>query len=526
MPRRQVYYYLSFCLLTGCIDYRGARDPYAYAPRTSHTTWKPSTTPARIPDCLNEEFDFLEEVKPLSLAEALDIALINNPITKSSWASARVSAAEYGQALKNDFILADVNAEWKRLRQIIFVLGQRQIFYQGIWGPELDLSYLLLDFGQTRYSSQAALESLFNADWMHNRRIQDVIQTVMNDYYNYLYQKERLVAAEADVENAFTTLEATMSAFYNGLADVSDKVQATTTLKQNQLALVEQKQSLHTSYTKLINDLGVPPNLRIKFLSYPDKIKTFDVETLDQLILTAMKSRPDLLAAEANVKSGENALTAAQRLHYPVVTTDFDIGRKYYSDGFNDRYNFTLSAALTFPLFQGFFIENTVKQASAELEIAQAELDQTRLSVLQDVTNYREDVVLAKEALVYAKEFLVSAEEEFRVLLEKYRVGTTTIVDLISAQTAVSDARAKYAFSERNWYSSLVNLAFGTGALNLSDAQDHDQFRANQEVYKNEKNQSLSADPSFSVCEEGDEEQTPAFGDDNTCCSEECSPLH
>jgi len=468
--------------LSGCIDFRGAQDPDMYTPRTSHTVWRPRKEPCRLANSLQDDFEFLEEVDPISLAEALDIALINNPGTKQTWAAARVSAAEYGRSLSDDFVLADVSAQYQRMRTTFFVLGQREVLHQTIAGASLNLSYLVLDFGQVRYTSYAALESLFNADWTHNREIQNVIQMVMNDYYDYLYQKELLKARRSDVDNAQVTLDATLAALRTGMADVSDQVQATTTLKQNQLTVVQQKQNLHNAYTRFINNLGIPPNLKIAFTDYPETIETFDVESLDELILVAMQSRPDLIAAEAKVKSQENLLTASERLYLPTVSTDFSIGRNYFGQGFNDGYNFDFIASLSFPLFQGFFIKNTVKEAKADLKFAQAELDETRLNVLQDVTNYREDVILAREALVYAREFLDSAKIEFEVLLEKYKVGTTTIVDLISAQTAVADARAQLAQSERNWFSSLVNLAFGTGALTLSDSQTPDLFKAKEET--------------------------------------------
>ena len=69
------------------------------------------------------------------------------------------------------------------------------------------------------------------------------------------------------------------------------------------------------------------------------------------------------------------------------------------------------------------------------------------------------------ESMGYAKAYLDSAEEDFQVNLKKYRVGTGTIVDLISAQTAVADARSQLAQAQNNWYTSIANLAYATGIL-------------------------------------------------------------
>ncbi|MCB1108143.1 MAG: TolC family protein, partial [Chlamydiia bacterium] len=169
---------------------------------------------------------------------------------------------------------------------------------------------------------------------------------------------------------------------------------------------------------------------------------------------------------ESDVKASQFAIKAAKALYFPQLNTTFEIGRTYFSNQHaNDKYHYQAQAALTFPIFQGFAIKNTVRQAQARLEKAQANLRQNQLNVLQQVSNQREDVILAKEALEYATAFLASANEDYRVNLAKYRAGTGTITELLNAQTSVSDARAKLVLAKRDWFVSLANLAYALGTL-------------------------------------------------------------
>lgn len=461
---------VCFLLFESC-DVRGANDPYSYTPKRSDSVWNPpQEANRRLPDMSAlereaEDYHLFSKEAPLSLAEMIDITLARNPGTKQSWATARVSAAEYGQSLQNYFILADVDGNYTRTRHAQFTGPERMIIYETQYGGELDLTYTILDFGQTRYTSQAALQSLYNADWSHNSQIQQTIQMLMTSYYNYLYQKELLFSSEQDVVNAKVSLDATEEKFCQGLADVSDIVQAKTSYLSQKLAVVNQKQSLHNAYTSLVAEMGLPSDQVFYFQDYPGEIVPFKLETLDKLIVKANQMRPDLLAAEAEVKSTEASLTASKRKKFPIITGEFDIGRKYYQHGLNDTYDFTAQVNLTFPLFQGFFIENSIKKAKARLEQTRASLEQVHLDIIQDVSNYRSDVAYAKESLEYAKEYLSSAEEDFKVTLKKYKVGTGTIVDLINAQTAVADARAQLAQAQNNWYTSVANLAYATGIL-------------------------------------------------------------
>lgn len=469
---------MLFLSLGGC-NIKGANEPFSFAPSTSYSIWKAPKKAKKKPnnDHLEKEMEdyaILSKEHPISLAELIDIALYRNPETKQSWAEARVSAAEFGQSLKKYFILADVGSHALRERFDDFVGDAhspgRAIIYDTRIAFDLQLSYTILDFGQTRYSSLAALESLYNADWSHNSQIQTTIQTVITDYYNYLYQKQLLLAANQDVLNAEISLSATQEKFSRGLADVSDIVQAKTSYLQQKLNVVSEKELLNNSYTKLVKDMGLFSSGDLHFQEYPNTIKIFDIETLDALIIQANDFRPDLQAAESNVSSQLANIKANKAKNYPTITGEFDIGRTYFNGpgklGLrDDLYDFKLLFNLTFPLFQGFFIQNSIKIAKAELEKAQADLDLVKLNVIQEVTNYRNDVLFAKESLKYSKDYLESAEKDFKVNLKKYKVGTGTIVELINAQTNVADARAKFAKAKNSWYTSIANLAHATGIL-------------------------------------------------------------
>ena len=475
---QNIFLILLVLSIVGC-NIKGANEPFSYAPSTPNNVWIPSRQAEKKPnnDLLQkelEDYEFFSKERPISLAEVIDIALYRNPTTAKSWANARISAAEYGQSLQKDFILADIGANGSRERFDNF-LGdinavERSIIFDTRLAFDLQLKYTILDFGQIRYSSQAALESLYNADWSHNSQIQATIQTVITNYYNYLYQNQLLVAAYEDVVNAETSLAATQEKFKSGLADVSDIVQARTSYLQQKLNIVIEKERLHNAYTQLVKEMGLPSTGNLFFQEYPDTIKIFDIETLDELIIQANHFRPDLQAAESNVSSKIANIKANKAKNYPTLTGEFDIGRTYYNGpgkrGLrNDIYDFKVLFNLSFPLFQGFFIENSIKLAEAQLEQAHADLNLVKLNVIQEVTNYRSDVIFAKESLEYSNEYLQSAEKDFMVNLKKYKVGTGTIVELINAQTNVADARAKFAKAKNSWYTSIANLAYATGIL-------------------------------------------------------------
>ena len=100
--------------------------------------------------------------------------------------------------------------------------------------------------------------------------------------------------------------------------------------------------------------MGLPSNKPLFFQDYPGQITLFELEDLDRLVLKANQNRPDLFAAEAEVKSSQYSLTAAKLKNFPTINGEFDIGRQYYQHGVNDMYDFKATVSLNYPLFQGF----------------------------------------------------------------------------------------------------------------------------------------------------------------------------
>ena len=428
--------------------------------------------------------------EPYSLGELIDIALRNNVQTKITWAQARSAAATYGQSQSQFFPEVNGDFFYQRARQPSFNsnLGAAPVgtavtplnptassqlnqvtvtdFYYSIWGPQLSISYLIYDFGTLRATSEASRQALYNADWTHNDAIMTLLQTIMTDFYSYLYQKQLLIADLANVDTAKLTLEAAQTGFNTGVRDVSDVLQAKTQLLQNQTTWVGQQQNVETAYTTMLNDMGLPANIRLTTQEMPAVLPENDiVPPVETLIEVAMQNRPDLLASEANLRSKEQSLLAAKRQWLPQFNYSFDLGKDYYNNGLHDKYNFTSTFTVSMPLFQGFYYRNAIKIAQANKKAAEEQVKQTELQMIKEVTTYHYNVRVAFDTVKFATAFLAAAQEQYVVALAQYKQGTNTILDVTSAQSSLADARAQQANAFQQWYTSLANLAYSTGIL-------------------------------------------------------------
>ncbi len=476
-------------------------DPWRMAPGAPYCTWKPVEGSCLVSakyckTVLPPSF----ESESLSVAELIDIALQNNPTTKKTWAMARAAAAKYGQSLAPFYPSVAFDGSYLRIKGSTTALntqtlqgglapssagavsgnstGQTNViveqglssptpFYLTQWGPDVALAYTLFDFGQRTSAAMAAREALYYADLTHNQQIQSIIQEVMQDAYDYLYNQTLLRSTQANLENAQISLDAANEKFCLGLAALGEVAQARTQYLQNKINFTTQKQNLENAFARLAVDMGLPANIPFKVQMMPEQIVPFPLmESLDLLVEKAQAQRQDFLAALADVRAKEALVLNAKRAALPILSSSFDLGHYFFNDHRQEKgSHWSAMLSLTFPIFQGFFYQNQIKNAKANLETSQAVMLQKELSVIQDVTTSHLGVKTAAENLTDAEEYVKSAELDFKIALCGYKEGTRTILDVISAQSSLADARSKKAQSQKNWFVSLANLSFATGSL-------------------------------------------------------------
>ena len=137
-----------------------SRDPFdvqRLRPAAPSTFWEgPRGTcaaPLQVPD-------------PLRLADAVDLALCNNPQTRQSWANAKVQAAQVG--------IARVRLSAQRRRRRRAPAHSRPATCRTPGGETnlngaLTFNYLLFDFGGRDAALEQARQSLLAADWTPQR---------------------------------------------------------------------------------------------------------------------------------------------------------------------------------------------------------------------------------------------------------------------------------------------------------------------------------------------------------------------
>jgi len=406
-------------------------------------------------------------VKPgatITLARVVDIALLNNPLTRASYLQARSAAAQLGSKRAAYYPTVDVTLGANRSNQLspdptTTVTGD-------VYGPGVQLNALVLDFGGRSANTDDARFGLIAADWSHNAAIQNVILGVETTYVQYVDAKAQLEAARSNVKTASTALEAANGRHDAGVGTIADVLQARTALSQAQLSLQTFEGAVLALRGSLATAMGLPADTPYDVGTLPvDVPLDRAAEDVQQLIATARERRPDLEAARALALKADAHTRAVRSEGLPSLSLSASAERQYYQPemGMNHNDYWSGTLLLTFPVFTGFANTYNIRKAREDAGVARAEADTLEQQVLLQVWTSYYAFQTATQLVRTSHDLLASAEQSERVALGRYKEGVGTIIDLLTAQAALASARSQEIQARAGWFVALAQLAHDTG---------------------------------------------------------------
>jgi outer membrane protein TolC len=277
-----------------------------------------------------------------------------------------------------------------------------------------------------------------------------------------------LGAEQSAIAEAQASLKAAQQRFKVGLATIADVLQAKTALSQEQLNLETTQGNLQAARGGLAAALGLPANLPFDLAPMPSATPVGVISvSVDSVINAALRNRPDLAAARAQAAAAAAEVRVARSAEFPSLTLGSTAARTYSNPASfaGPSYNVTLGLAL--PLFNGFSRQYDLAAARAQADAISALADQTRQQVVTQVFVSYYALQTAEQRVATADDLLASAQQSVEVAAGRYREGVGSIIDLLTAQTALANARAQQVQSRWQWYTSLAQLARDAGVLGV-----------------------------------------------------------
>ena len=441
------------------------------------------SSPAAAAECAaratpREGTAILNPAHHYTLAELIDVAEDHNPSTRIIWERAKQKAAELGLAKSAYYPKLDGLAVFGDERLInpfpepLAPRGYVMVEVPKV-RPEVTLQYLIFDFGKRK----ANVDSAKNEELAAGASIVQVNQAlafqVATAYYRLVTAQERLQATQETLQTAQTTQDAAENRLKNGLATLPDVLNARA--ETAQAAFDEEsadggKQIARVALTEVV---GADPSPDVMIDSQrsaplPEKLTM----SIDALIDRAMKNRPELMAQVLEIRSAEAHIRAAKAEYKPQIVlsgaaaqTSLWPSADYGQLGSASEPTWSVEAGIQWRIFDGGVRRNELFMAESKRREALDELtaihDQTTREVWTAYIAFRTAVRKHDAAVA----LLEAANTSYTASLEAYKYGVKNLVDVVTAQKDLAQARLSNVSSRSELFTGAINLEFATGNL-------------------------------------------------------------
>ncbi len=395
----------------------------------------------------------------ISAIDAVDLALCNNPKTREVWANARAQAAQVGVA--QGAWLPDLGATLGASR----IKGDNS--YYNSRSAALTLSWLVFDSGARSANLEYARQLLSAAAATQDATVQTLFLSTLQAFYTAQAARAAVVStleAERAARESFNAAEAR---YQVGVATPADRLLAQTALSQATLTRIKAEGEARNALGALANVLGFSAGQPLSVAEPPAALPDAGFQRdVSALIAEAEVRRPDLKAAEAQVKAAQATVDLVQAQGRPTISlstgpTWAEIDRNTINGG-------TIGVTVNVPLFTGFNTTYNVRSAEAVADARAAQRDTLKNQVALDVWKAYQSLNTATQSLKTTLDLVASAEQSLAVALGRYKAGVGTVLDLLTAQSALASARLQRIQAALDWYVYRATLAQSVGALDYS----------------------------------------------------------
>jgi outer membrane protein len=263
--------------------------------------------------------------------------------------------------------------------------------------------------------------------------------TTTNQFLDALAAAQLLRVRESSVRRAEEQLKVSVAKLKAGSATRSDSLRSLVNLGNARLDQITTQTQLATAEANLARLIGAVGRVQAADDSAFYQVKpALDTQALR---VEAESKSPQVQSAAASAAAARASVKASRASYWPTLALSANTG--WNGSRAND---YTLlnqrqvSLSLRWNLFDRFDRELTITQREADLDVAEASAAETKRAVEADLSQHLAELDAARARIEITQTSVVAAREDLRVQQERYRLGASTIVDVLTSQEALNQA--------------------------------------------------------------------------------------
>ena len=347
-----------------------------------------------------------------------------------------------------------------KIEKVAFAPGTSPVAFANDqnWNATITASQPLFAGGKLRSAARSSRLTKEAALANYQTLVASTLLDVRVAYDDVLLATEQIAVQEASIKLLEQELADTRRRFDAGTVPRFNVLRAEVELANSKPRLIRARNALRIARNNLAVLLGfnVPRGADQDIpLQTADKLAAIPSDVgLQDALAKAIAQRPELVALRTAEKLRDEDVIQARAEYYPQLSAVAGYG--WQSKNFNrdlssplDGWN--VGAQLSWNFWDAGLTKGKVDAAKARRSKAQIDIDDTARRIELEVRTAHSNLIEAREVLESQSKVIEQAEEALRLSVARSDAGTGTQLDVLSAQTALTEARNTYSVALRDY---------------------------------------------------------------------------
>jgi outer membrane protein len=387
--------------------------------------------------------------RPIALRDAVALAEENGLAAIQSRGQVR-SAQSAVRTAKGALLpslsisLNQTNTSGDQLDPITGVVTARRATKPWNYSTGLNSSVNLFDGGRRLNEVKRARYDVSAAEANEVNQKYSLALQVKTQYYAILAAREAEAAGLAQLQQAQEQLKTSIVRTRAGVATLSDSLRSVIAVGNAQLALITSRNNVRVASAALTRLIGSETLVTAQ----PSDTLDIGLSPVDSASLANLLDEgPQVRASQAQLESARSALRSAKTPYLPSVDLTFSRGgtanNQYYGlNGDPLAFSNSFGLRLSYNLFNNFIREDALTRAGVTADLSEATLRDVRLAARQTLVQQLAALRSAQQRIVIQQATLDAAKEDLRVQQQRYALGASTLLDVLTSQTTLDAARS------------------------------------------------------------------------------------
>jgi outer membrane protein TolC len=299
--------------------------------------------------------------------------------------------------------------------------------------------------------------------------------TVTQAYYGLVVAERKYAASQQSRDQAQLSLRTSQEMEQQGQVAHSDVITFQIQYNQQVQAFTEAKLAMDNARLNLAVLLF--PNFDQNFNVVDDLDTAQPLPPLAEIQRTAGGNNPQIRAAMALMREARSDLTSARTAFLPSLSFDVDYGieandfalrsraAEYPEAGRVPNLGYFATVSLNLPVWDWGILRSKLRQAEYRSRQAHEDLSFAQRQLLSNLEAYYNEASVSRSEVSTLRSSADLAAESLRLNTLRYKAGQATVLDVLNAQTTLTQARDAYADGLARARLALANLQTLTGSF-------------------------------------------------------------